>query len=160
MKTGVMAAIFAAAFFLQETAVPAFAFGPFGPDLLLCGTVLAVVMYENTGAAIVTAVFTAVAQGICFSSCPASEAASIFLVCLAVIFAGRVFSWESPVFLFSFTAAITLLHNLTLWAGQALMGAPYTFLYALRLQPGYMLCNTALMALLYFAFMKERKAGS
>lgn len=155
-----MGTLFAAAFFLQGTVVKAFSPGAFGPDLLLCSALLAVFLYENTGAAVTGALLTAVAQGLCFSLYLPAGAAALFFSCLAAFLAGRIFTWERPAFLLSFTALVTLLHNLLLWAGETLMGAPYKFLYVLKLQPGYVVCNVALMVLLYLIFIRNRKEGN
>lgn len=160
MRTGLMSTLFAAAFFLQGTIVKAFFPAAFGPDLLLCSAVLAVFVYENTQMAVTLGVFAALARDLCFSLYAPAGAAALFFSCLAAILAGRVFTWESPAFLFLFTALVTLLHNLLLFAGEKLMGSPYGFFYVLKLQPGYILCNTALMAGLYLIFIRNRKAGS
>lgn len=158
MKTGTAVFLFFCAFFLQHTAAGLVCAGGAGPDLLLVVTIASVLSLSNVKGALAAAAGTAAIQELCFSLYGGPGAAAVFLAGLCAAAARRVFSWERPLFLFPFTAAVTLIYHLALWGGQRLLGSPAGFLFLLRSQPLYMIYNAALMGALYLLFIKNKES--
>ncbi len=99
-------------------------------------------------------------QELCFSIYGGPGTAAILLSGLSAAAAKRLFSWERPLFLFPFTAAVTLVYHLTLWGGERILGSPYSFTYLLKLQPLYIGYNLAAMGILYLLFIKNKESRS
>lgn len=159
MRTSVSTLIFIAAFFLQCAAGNLISLWGYTPDFILCSTLLSLILCSNTGIVIGTAIFTEAIRDVCFSMYPGTGSAAVFLAALIVLKAGDYFTWENPASFLLLTAAATCFYNGILWILESFFGAPYTFFYVMKLQPGYILANTALMAAVYFIFMKKRKVG-
>ena len=136
MKPGIAGFLFLCAFFLQQTAAGLVCAGGAGPDLLLAVTILTVFLSSGT-------------KGVIAGATGMSAAA-----------AKRLFSWERPLFLFPFTAAVTLVYHLTFWGGERILGSPYSFTYLLKLQPLYIGYNLAAMGILYLLFIKNKESRS
>ncbi len=99
-------------------------------------------------------------QEMCFSLYGGPGTAAILLSGLSAAAAKRLFSWGAPLFLFPFTAAVTLVYHLTLWGGERILGFPYSFTYLLKLQPLYIGYNLAAMGILYLLFIQNKESRS
>ena len=99
-------------------------------------------------------------QELCFSLYGGPGTAAILLSGMSAAAAKRLFSWERPLFLFPFTAAVTLVYHLTFWGGERILGSPYSFTYLLKLQPLYIGYNLAAMGILYLLFIKNKESRS
>ena len=136
MKPGIAGFLFLCAFFLQQTAAG-----------LVCA--------GGAGATGMAAL-----QELCFSLYGGPGTAAILLSGMSAAAAKRLFSWERPLFLFPFTAAVTLVYHLTFWGGERILGSPYSFTYLLKLQPLYIGYNLAAMGILYLLFIKNKESRS
>lgn len=159
MKTGYTTLLLFGAFLCQNTMEGIFLSEGIGPQILFCVTLLTVLTNECGEKAVVLAAAFSAVQDVCFSVYTGAGTVSIVAVGLGAIFCRRFFAWESPRFLFPFTAVMTFLYNLLLLSGQKLLGAPYHFLYVLKLQPFVIVGNLAFMVILYFIFIKTRESG-
>lgn len=159
MKTGYGLLLFLGAFLCQNTMEGIFFSKGTGPQLLFCVAILTAFAGESVEMAILLAAGFSAVQEMCFSLYPGAGTAAIVLAGLGAVFCRRYFAWESPRFLFPFTAVMTFLYNLLLLSGQKLLGSPYHFLYVLKLQPFVILGNLALMVILYFLFIHNKESG-
>lgn len=155
MKPLHTACLLLSAFFLQTTAVKLTVIGGAGPNLLLCSALVLVVKAREPAPVIGLCVLTAVLQELCFSLYAGPAPAAMFTACITTAFAGNFLALEHPLFLAGLTVVQTLLYNGVLWGVSAILGAPYDFLYVLRIQPVYILYNLVLMVFFYFLFLNK-----
>lgn len=159
MKTGHVTLLLFGAFLCQNTMEGIFLLEGTGPQILFCVTILTVLSSECCEKTIVLAAAFSAAQDVCFSVYAGAGTAAIVAAGLGAVICRRFFAWESSRFLFPFTGVMTFLYNLLLLSGQKLLGAPYHFLYILKLQPFVIVGNLAFMVILYFIFIKNKESG-
>lgn len=160
MKPAAAVILFFCAFLFQHTAAGLICAGGAGPDLLLVVTVFSVFSFPHINGVIAGAAGIAALQELCFSIYGGPGTAAVLLSGLSAAAAKRLFSWERPLFLFPFTAAVTLVYHLTFWGGERILGSPYSFTYLLKLQPLYIGYNLAAMGILYLLFIKNKESRS
>ncbi|QHI73323.1 rod shape-determining protein MreD [Aminipila terrae] len=154
MKMRFAVIIFFVAFLLQGTVLNLFAINGATPNLILCLVVVFSFLYEDFNGLILGVVF-----GLLTDSCMAQyvgvAAFSYLIVCLIVINMRETINKENIASIIIVSVGSTLIYNFIYYLINAGFGSIYSLTYWLKLQPIYILYNSAIVFLLYLIFIKK-----
>ncbi|MCI8648156.1 MAG: hypothetical protein HFE76_15490 [Firmicutes bacterium] len=159
MKTGHIAALAAAAFFIEPSVAGLISFSGKAPELLLCLMIAAVFSCRDTGLVVGMIAAFAALQEICFSLYAGPGAFAVFLAGTLAAAAARYCTWDRLPFYLAFTVFDTAVYELILWAGLRILGGYVSFTYFLKLLPLSACYNVAIMLPMYYWLLKQKQGA-
>lgn len=124
----------------------------FGPNLILCLTVVIIFKFEYGFRCIPFAIVAALLQDICTGSVVGIAPLAIFAVGIAVTWIRVYLNTDLYKTMISVGAVATLLYDFIAWILMALLQTHYSMMYMLKYQIFYVLYHVAVMALMFFLF--------
>ncbi|MCL1982114.1 MAG: rod shape-determining protein MreD [Clostridiales bacterium] len=155
MKYRYAACMFLAAFILQTTLTNVISVFGATPNLLLCLVVIFSFLYDENSYGVVLGVAFGLMYDICFSEYVGIASMAFLVISLAIMLVNIVMNKESALSVIIVAVASTVLYSLIYWCIMAMLGSSYSFLYAMRGLPLYVLYNTAIVIVLYYAMIKK-----
>ena len=149
MKYRYAACMFMAAFLLQTTLANVFSVFGATPNLLLCLVAVFSFLYDGDNYGIVFGVAFGLLYDACFSEYTGIAALAFLGISLSIMLVKVVMNREAIISVMIVSAAATVAYALIYWGIMAMLGSSYSFFYAMRKLPLYVLYNTAVVAILY-----------
>lgn len=154
MKMRFAVIIFLVAFILQGTVLNLFSIYGATPNLILCLVAVFSFLYEDNNGLTLGVVF-----GLLIDSCMGQyvgvSALSYLIVSLIVINLRETINKENLASVIIVSVGATLIFNFIYFIIYACLGSTYTLLYWLKLQPIYIIYNSAVVFILYLIFIKK-----
>ena len=155
MKYRYAICIFLAAFILQTTVMNVFSILGATPNLLLCLVVIFSFLYDENNYGIILGVVFGLLYDVCFSEYVGIAAMAFLVISLGIMLVNIVMNKETVLSVIIVSAAASVLYFLIYWSIMSLTGSGYSFVYAVRLLPIYIIYNAAIVAGLYFLMIKR-----
>nr|WP_315022181.1 rod shape-determining protein MreD [uncultured Aminipila sp.] len=154
MKMRFAVIIFLVAFLLQGTVLNLFSINGATPNLVLCLVIIFSFLYEDNNGLVLGVVF-----GLLIDTCMAQyvgvSAFCYLIVSLIVISLRETINKENIASIIIVSVGVTLIFNFIYFVINACFGSTYSLLYWLKLQPIYIIYNSAVIFILYLIFIKK-----
>ncbi|QAT43059.1 rod shape-determining protein MreD [Aminipila luticellarii] len=154
MKMRFAAIIFFIAFLLQGTVLNLFSIHGATPNLILCLVVIFSFLYEDFNGLILGVVF-GLLMDLCMAQYVGVAAFSYLIVSLIAINMRENINKENIASIIIVSVGSTLIYNFLYFIISAGFGSIYSLTYWLKLQPIYILYNSAIVFILYLIFIKR-----
>lgn len=119
------------------------------PNLLLCLVVIFSFLYDDKNYGIILGVVFGLLYDICYMQFVGISSLGYLIIGLFVIVARELLNRENIASALIITALSTLIYNVFVWIMYAILDSNYGFLYMLKFQPGYIIYNIVVVAILY-----------
>lgn len=154
MKMRFAVIIFGVAFLLQGTLLNLFSINGATPNLVLCLVIIFSFLYEDSNGLTLGVVF-----GLLIDTCMAQyvgvSAFCYLIVSLIVINLRETINKENLASVIIVSVGSTLIFNFIYFIIYACFGSTFSLLYWLKLQPIYIIYNSAVVFILYLIFIKK-----
>ena len=155
MKYRYAGCLFFAAFILQNTFLNVISVFGATPNLLLCLVVIFSFLYDENNYGIVLGVGFGLLYDICFSEYVGIAAVAYLIISLAIMLVNIALNKEVVFSVIIVSVAATAMYALIYWCIMAMLGSNYSFAYAIRYLPLYILYNAAVVTILYYLMIKK-----
>lgn len=154
MKIRYAAILFLVAFILQTSILNIFTIWGITPNLILCLVAILSFLYVDSWAFAFGIVF-GLMWDMCNSQFIGVSAFAYLMVSLVVAALRESINKEHRVSALIVSVVATLIYNGVYYIISTGFGSNYSFLYWLKLQPGYILYNSVIIFILYMIFIKK-----
>lgn len=154
MKVRYAIIIFLVAFFMQGTILNLFSVYGTTPNLILCLVVIFSFLYEDNNGLILGVVFGLLTD-LCMTHYMGATAFCLLVVSLLVSLLRENINKENIISIIIVSIGSTVIFNLIYFVINMCFGSIYSITYWLKLQPLYIIYNSAIVLILYLIFIKR-----
>jgi len=147
--------IFLVAYLLQTTLMNVFRVFDVTPNLLLCLVVVFSYLYDDTNIGLILGVVFGLLYDISFSQYVGIAALAFFIISLTTMLVSAVMTKEAVFSIVILGASATVVYTLIYWLVMAMLGSNYNFLFVLGFLPYYVVYNTIVVVIMYYAMIKR-----
>ncbi len=154
MKMRFAIIIFLVALFIQGTLLNLFSLYGATPNLLLCLVIIFSFLYEDYNGLILGVVFGLLAD-LCMAQYMGVSAFAYLVVGLIIMILRETINKENIISIIIVSIGSTFLFNLIYFIINACFGSVYSIVYWIKVQPMYIIYNSAVILILYLIFIKK-----